>query len=258
MRRAFEDAAEALRTAAALDCRTLVVYSGPRAGHTSSHARRLVAGALTQLADQAQCVRRHAGDRAHASRLCRPVDVSYHARRCAGAVGSVASPQVKMVLDTYHVGQEEGLIERLGTIVPQVAIVQLGDARRPPTGEQNRCRLGEGVVPLAEITATLKAAGYRRLLRRRVARRRVGSRRLCVVAGTRENGVCGAGRTFQVISVMLNVTPNSRIPLREFTFTFARSGGPGGQNVNKVNTKALLRWPSRPVPACRSWCGSGW
>ena len=31
--------------------------------------------------------------------------------------------------------------------------------------------------------------------------------------------------------------------MREFTFTFARSGGPGGQNVNKVNTKATLRWP---------------
>ena len=30
--------------------------------------------------------------------------------------------------------------------------------------------------------------------------------------------------------------------MREFTFTFARSGGPGGQNVNKVSTKAVLRW----------------
>ena len=38
------------------------------------------------------------------------------------------------------------------------------------------------------------------------------------------------------------VTPTLRIPLREFEFTFARSGGPGGQNVNKVNSKALLRW----------------
>ena len=28
----------------------------------------------------------------------------------------------------------------------------------------------------------------------------------------------------------------------EFTFTFARSSGPGGQNVNKVNSKAVLRW----------------
>lgn len=37
---------------------------------------------------------------------------------------------------------------------------------------------------------------------------------------------------------------NSRItiPQRELRFTFARSSGPGGQNVNKVNTKAVLRW----------------
>jgi ribosome-associated protein len=40
----------------------------------------------------------------------------------------------------------------------------------------------------------------------------------------------------------LFVTPQLRIPLDEFSFTFARSGGPGGQNVNKVNSKAVLRW----------------
>jgi ribosome-associated protein len=42
---------------------------------------------------------------------------------------------------------------------------------------------------------------------------------------------------------MLTITPHLQIPLREFEFTFARSSGPGGQNVNKVNTKAQLRWP---------------
>src|SRR5271170_1923369 len=41
----------------------------------------------------------------------------------------------------------------------------------------------------------------------------------------------------------LFVTPQLRIPLDEFSFTFARSGGPGGQNVNKVNSKAVMRWP---------------
>jgi ribosome-associated protein len=40
----------------------------------------------------------------------------------------------------------------------------------------------------------------------------------------------------------LFVTPQLRIPFDEFSFTFARSGGPGGQNVNKVNSKAVLRW----------------
>jgi ribosome-associated protein len=46
-------------------------------------------------------------------------------------------------------------------------------------------------------------------------------------------------------SLMLTITSRFGIPLREFTFTYARSGGPGGQNVNKVNTKATLRWPMR-------------
>lgn len=32
------------------------------------------------------------------------------------------------------------------------------------------------------------------------------------------------------------------IPRSEFEFSFARSSGPGGQNVNKVNSKCILRW----------------
>ena len=35
------------------------------------------------------------------------------------------------------------------------------------------------------------------------------------------------------------------IPANEFEWTFSRASGPGGQNVNKVNSKALLRW--RPL-----------
>ncbi len=32
------------------------------------------------------------------------------------------------------------------------------------------------------------------------------------------------------------------IPENEMQITFARSGGKGGQNVNKVSTKAILKW----------------
>jgi ribosome-associated protein len=42
---------------------------------------------------------------------------------------------------------------------------------------------------------------------------------------------------------MLEISPQISIPLKEFQFTFARSSGPGGQNVNKVNTKVTLHWP---------------
>lgn len=35
------------------------------------------------------------------------------------------------------------------------------------------------------------------------------------------------------------------IPSAELVMSFARSSGPGGQNVNKVNSKAILRWNLR-------------
>jgi ribosome-associated protein len=38
------------------------------------------------------------------------------------------------------------------------------------------------------------------------------------------------------------MTPSPKIPYSEFSFSFARSSGPGGQNVNKVNSKAILKW----------------
>ena len=41
---------------------------------------------------------------------------------------------------------------------------------------------------------------------------------------------------------MLKVNNRIQIPFTEFDFTFSRSGGPGGQNVNKVNTKVTIRW----------------
>jgi ribosome-associated protein len=43
-----------------------------------------------------------------------------------------------------------------------------------------------------------------------------------------------------------------RVPLRELRFEFARSSGPGGQNVNRVETKATLVWDvrrTRSLPA---------
>ncbi len=38
------------------------------------------------------------------------------------------------------------------------------------------------------------------------------------------------------------ITQRLTIPEEQLQWSFARSSGPGGQNVNKVNSKATLRW----------------
>ena len=40
---------------------------------------------------------------------------------------------------------------------------------------------------------------------------------------------------------MLKINSNLKVDETEFDFSFARSSGPGGQNVNKVNTKAIMK-----------------
>jgi sugar phosphate isomerase/epimerase len=159
-RESIEDAQEALHAAAALETDTLTIFSGARAGHTSNHARRLLQDALKILSPQAAELgvflaieAMHPGCAADWTFL-NTVD------NVLDVIHAVAGTQVKIVLDTYHLGLSPGLVDRIAEIAKYISIVQLGDARKPPVGEQNRCRLGQGIVPLREIISALKSAGY--------------------------------------------------------------------------------------------------
>jgi ribosome-associated protein len=48
---------------------------------------------------------------------------------------------------------------------------------------------------------------------------------------------------------LLRINPRISIPRNEIQFTFVRSSGPGGQNVNKVASKAVLRWSAKDCAA---------
>ena len=51
---------------------------------------------------------------------------------------------------------------------------------------------------------------------------------------------------------MIQVNETIALPDEELQWSYARSGGPGGQNVNKVASKAILRWTASnstaPIP----------
>jgi ribosome-associated protein len=48
---------------------------------------------------------------------------------------------------------------------------------------------------------------------------------------------------------MLAIDDRVLIPEDEFEWSYVRSGGPGGQNVNKVASKAVLRWDLAGSPS---------
>ena len=48
---------------------------------------------------------------------------------------------------------------------------------------------------------------------------------------------------------MLEINAHLRIPDDELEWSYVRSGGPGGQNVNKVASKAVLRWNLAASPS---------
>jgi len=56
--------------------------------------------------------------------------------------------------------QDENAMDWLPAIVPFTRLVQLGDSKQTPMGEQNRCMLGQGRVPLANIVQTMEQYGY--------------------------------------------------------------------------------------------------
>ena len=77
-----------------------------------------------------------------------------------GLIEEYGSPYLKLAYDTYHfpIGANQGY--QLKELAPYLGIVHLGDRRTPPSIEQERCPLGQGRLPLAQIVTTLQDAGY--------------------------------------------------------------------------------------------------
>jgi len=157
---AVADAMVAIRQAANLRAESLIVLAGGRNNHIRNHVRRTLIDALRRVS----CVAEEFGVQLSMEPIhpgcgeewCFINDLE----SCLQVIESVGSPNLGMVLDTYHVGMDEEVVRWLPDIVPHLRLVQLGDARHSPLGEMNRCLLGDGCVPLPTILQTLRDHHY--------------------------------------------------------------------------------------------------
>jgi len=160
-RESLHDALDAIDTAASLKADVLVVLTGSRSGHTRNHAKRLLTQALKELSEAAQAVGiqlavepMHIGcaqDFTFLTSIPDTLDV----------IAKIGRPNLGIVFDSYHLAQDTNVIDWLPSIVPLVRLVQLADSRGAPMGEQNRCMLGDGRLPLSAIVHILESYGYR-------------------------------------------------------------------------------------------------
>jgi sugar phosphate isomerase/epimerase len=159
-REGVEDAISALRLAARIQAGCLVVHPGGRNNHTSRHAFRLLRTALDELLPTAEHY--------EVPLALEPMHVACAASwtfltdfECvSGLVAEYNTPYLKLALDTYHFPWIESDHNILPEIVPHIGVVYLADRREPPSIDHDRCPLGRGQLPLAEILASLIESGY--------------------------------------------------------------------------------------------------
>ena len=158
---ALADAYSTLFTAAAVRAECVVVCPGSRGRYTERHERRLVVDTIREVAIAAEefdltlALQPMQKPFAHRwTSLCTLDDM-------LDMLDEVNRPNVGMVLDTFHLGHDLKLVERIPEFADRVAIVQLSDSPAHPASLYDRCLPGEGVLPLESIVGALLDNDYR-------------------------------------------------------------------------------------------------
>lgn len=155
---AVRDTGELIEMAAVIGAPCVIIHSGARAGHTHNHASRLFRMGLDRLLPRAEehnvalaIEPMHPGCALDWT-LLKTLDDT------ANILSEYPSRHLQFVYDMYHLPSPDHTM--LANLLPRLALVQLGDASEPPRGEQNRCLLGDGQVPLQKRIAELEQLGY--------------------------------------------------------------------------------------------------
>ena len=138
----------------------VTVISGGRCGHTRNHARRLLLSALSELGDHAARAgvmlalhpmnARFAEDWTFLNTLDETLAILDHCRH----------PAVGIHFDAFHLCREARLLDRIGEIAAQTAVVQFSDWDGTARTATSRSLPGDGILPLAEMMQAFATGGY--------------------------------------------------------------------------------------------------
>ncbi len=161
LRECMCDAMDAIEAAATLKAGCLVVIAGGRNNHAKNHIQKVLVNALEDLCEAALAVGVQLAFEPMHVGCAHDWTFVTDLRKTLDLIGEVGSTQLGINFDTYHLGHERSVIEWLPQIIKHIRLVQIGDGRHQPLGEQTRCLPGTGRVPNREIIRTLLDAGYR-------------------------------------------------------------------------------------------------
>jgi sugar phosphate isomerase/epimerase len=157
----LRDAKDTLRIAGEMNADCVLMLSGGLSGHIQSHARRIFVSALKELGDLAGeqgvklAVQPMRGLFANEWTFLSSIDETLD------VIDACDHDMVGMAFDVYHLWQEPRLLERIAEIAPLVASVQLNDWHRAPQSKFDRGLIGDGEIPLSEISHAFLDNGYR-------------------------------------------------------------------------------------------------
>jgi sugar phosphate isomerase/epimerase len=168
----IEDAIGAIQLAGRLNAGCLIVHPGARNGHTTKHAHRLLKSALSNLVPVATDYGVKLVLKPLTDNQLSPWTFIEKFDDWISILNEFSSPNLGLVLDTYHIGFDSRVFELMDQFIDRVELVQLADRNllldRKPSSIQSgrryesyRLPLGKGQVPLEAWLGKLQSLGYR-------------------------------------------------------------------------------------------------
>lgn len=155
-----QDALETIELASELNSPCITLLTGPRGAYTHNHARRLFRDALKKLLPVAE---KHgvflALEPMHES-CARDWTFLNDLHEAVELVEEFDQTPLRLAIDSYHFSRDPLFREHLDRLATKLAIVYLSDSHTHPNSEQDRCRLGEGTVPLREFIEQIESHGF--------------------------------------------------------------------------------------------------